>query len=341
MRLDTKKRSRLSELPYLQAAGELPGTLAGSCPPNLWPSQPQSRKKLWTTKTNANKRGEHEMRHAHWTDTIRVLSCQSYNQSHLSHKFFHTENAMLKEHHSNTKNMFDSSSLAFDRKRETSNRKSISVVPQDDVVTREITEKARAAHTIGNTGVSHGHTDVRFCSRPFDRCINSVTRVLSRPLQALVSRLGADVRHAPHCPQKTILRNNHDSRLSCTTPLPSTIRFTRCSSGRLDLTTPLPLVCEGTLFLVAPPWPKESSSSLLLSVTADGAWQVRAATHPSPCRPSTGEHVVCSCFHVGRLLALPHTAHWKIILLLIACQTLKRLASLQLLRFPVDQCARR
>ena len=88
-------------------------------------------------------------------------------------------------------------------------------------------------HTrLGKTGVWHVPTVLRFGSRPCERRFNSVSRVLSRPLQALVSSLGADVPHAPFCPQKkTMPRTNNDSWLSCTTPPPSTRRFTRRSSG--------------------------------------------------------------------------------------------------------------
>ena len=151
-------------------------------------------------------------------------------------------------------------------------------------------------HTrLGKTGVWHVPTVLRFGSRPCERRFNSVSRVLSRPLQALVSSLGADVPHAPFCPQKkTMPRTNNDSWLSCTTPPPSTRRFTRRSSG--DSISFLCLRVE----VLFPSYDRRQSLS-------GGRFH-----HRSSCRTIIAEFVVGSRLYYRRLPALPHIAHRKI-----------------------------
>ena len=76
--------------------------------------------------------------------------------------------------------------------------------PQDDDVTGEITERSPVTPSmytrLGKTCVSRGQTVQRFGSKPFERRFNPSNCVLSRPVQAFVSSLGADVpmRHTSH-----------------------------------------------------------------------------------------------------------------------------------------------
>ena len=54
---------------------------------------------------------------------------------------------------------------------------------------------------LGKTAVvSHGQTVLRFGFEPFEMRFNSDGRALNRPVQAFVSGLGADARHAPTLP---------------------------------------------------------------------------------------------------------------------------------------------
>ena len=80
----------------------------------------------------------------------------------------------------------------------------------------------------------------------------------TRLSQALSKNLGPDVLHAPHFPQKAVPLNNHVSWLS----------LWRNIFPRLP-----------------PPRPNGSSSSLLLSATTRGTWQLSASTHRS-CQPT-------------------------------------------------------
>ena len=177
-------------------------------------------------------------------------------------------------------------------------------VAGDDDVTGEITEitsRFQCTQTLWqNTGVSHGRTVLGFGSEPFERRFHSVACVLSKPEQAVVSSLGADVPPTPHYPQKTMPRNSHESWLSCTTPFPSTSRCTRCSCG-----DSISLCC----LTVEAQFPRttgveRSSSSLHLTATADGTSTDGASIHRSSCRATVAEHVVGSWFHVWSLAAL-------------------------------------
>ena len=162
----------------------------------------------------------------------------------------------------------------------------------------------------GKTGVSQGLSVLRFGAEPPDKRFNSVSCVLSTPLQALVSSLGADVSHAPHVPQITMLRNN------CTIPFPNTSRFTRCFSR--DSISLRCLSVEVQFFIVCL---KRTTVAERVLVIAGPLRDCRK--NQSSCRASIVEHFVDCCFPFGRLLALPHVAHRKISrllhLLLIAC----------------------
>ena len=137
-------------------------------------------------------------------------------------------------------------------------------------VTRETTEKSRVAinvHTIGTTSVSQGHSVLRLAlslSTSASIRLRAVSADPCRPwAAALVQK--CSMRHTSH--RKRCPRNNNDSWLWCTTPFPSTGRFTLCSSG--DSISLRCLCCMETLSSSAssaPPRPNGSSSALLLSV---------------------------------------------------------------------------
>ena len=164
---------------------------------------------------------------------------------------------------------------------------------------------------LGTTSVSQGHTGLRSGMRPFDKRFKFITRVFSMSLQVMV--LTCSMRHTSH--------RNRFSATTTTRGCHAPHQFPTSS----DSISPLCVRVEAQ-FTSSPssaPWPKGSSSSLHLSVTADGGWLVGPSTYRSSCRATIAEHVVGSCFHGWRLSALPHLAHRKISnlphLLLIAC----------------------